>query len=239
VPHRVLKVKVAPGNVQAEARRARYASLSGWIRERALGALVTAHHADDQAETLLLRLNRASGVAGLAGARACGIVPETEIPLLRPLLGWRRSELVELVEAAGIVAAQDPSNEDVRFDRARLRKDLASADWLDVGAVAESASHLADADAALDWAARREWSECVRKEGLGILYRPRAPRAVALRVIARIVTELEGSEPRGGAVARLFDALLTRQPGSIGELVARPTPQGWSFTPAPKRRAKS
>lgn len=238
VPHRILKVEVASGNVQAEARRARYAALSGWIGERGLGALVTAHHADDQAETLLLRLNRASGVAGLAGARARGTVPETDIPLLRPLLDWRRAELVAIVESAGIEAAQDPSNEDDRFDRARLRKALASADWLDVNAVAESASHLADADAALEWAARREWAECVRKEGLGILYRPRAPRAIALRVIARIVTELEGSEPRGSAVARLFDALLERQPGSIGELVARPTPQGWSFTKAPRRRAK-
>jgi len=57
-------------------------------------------------------------------------------------------------------------------------------------------------------------------------------------VIARIAKELEGSEPRGSAVARLFDALLARQPGSIGDLVARPTPDGWSFMKAPKRRAK-
>ncbi|MCB2059449.1 MAG: tRNA lysidine(34) synthetase TilS [Novosphingobium sp.] len=238
VHHEVLKVDVAPGNVQAEARRARYAALTGWIERRGLGALLTAHHADDQAETLLLRLNRASGVAGLAGTRARGFVPGTEIPLLRPLLDWRRVELTRIVEAAGIDAAQDPSNEDDRFDRARLRKALANTDWLDIDAIAESASHLADADAALDWAARREWSECVRKEGLGILYRPKAPRAVALRVIARIAKELEGSEPRGSAVARLFDALLARQPGSIGDLVARPTPDGWSFMKAPKRRAK-
>jgi tRNA(Ile)-lysidine synthase len=158
---------------------------------------------------------------------------------LRPLLDWRRQELAAIVEAAGIAPAQDPSNEDERFDRARLRKALGGVDWLDVAAIAESASHLADADAALDWAAKREWTECVAKEGLGLLYRPKAPRAVALRVIARIVAELEGSEPRGSAVARLFDALVARQPGSIGELVARPTPTGWSFTKAPKRRDKS
>ncbi len=236
VPHRILEVDVAPGNIQAEARAARYAALSGWIDERRLGALATAHHADDQAETLLLRLNRASGVAGLAGTRARGVVPQTKIPLLRPLLEWRRGELVEIVKQAGVRAAQDPSNLDDRFDRVRLRKALADADWIDIAAVAQSASHIADADAALDWAAQREWAECVRREPLGYVYRPRAPRAVALRVIARIVAEMEGEEPRGGAVARVLDALVSVQPASIGNLVARPEPGGWSFAAAPKRR---
>ncbi len=239
VPHAVLAVDVAPGNIQARAREARYAALAGWIERRALGALATAHHADDQAETLLLRLNRASGVAGLAGTRARGTAPESAIPLLRPLLAWRRSELGAIVEAAGIVAARDSSNRDDRFDRARLRKAIAHVDWLDVDAIAESASHLADADAALAWAARREWREAVRtdSEDGGILYRPGAPRAVAIRVIARIVAELDESEPRGGAVARLFDTLTSGRPGSIGALVARPTPEGWSFARAPERRA--
>lgn len=237
VPHAVLTVEVAAGNVQAQARGARYAALAGWIEERGLSALATGHHADDQAETLLLRLNRGSGVAGLAGTRARGVVPETAIPLLRPLLGWRRAELGAVVGAAGIAAVQDPSNRDDRFDRARLRKAMAGADWLDVAAIAQSAAHLADADAALDWAARREWQECVKRSGLGITYRPQAPRAVALRVLARIVMELGGEEARGSAIARLFDTLLARQPGSIGQLVARPTPEGWSFNAAPKRRS--
>jgi tRNA(Ile)-lysidine synthase len=238
VPHRTLPVEVAPGNVQAEARQARYSALGGWVQERGLSALATAHHADDQAETLLLRLNRASGVAGLAGTRAIGRVPGTDVPLLRPLLGWRKAELAGLVCGARIPgAAQDPSNADDRFDRARLRKALSAADWLDVEAIAASAAHLADADAALDWAARREWSEAVSTEGLGLTYRPQAPRAIALRVLARIVTQLGEEEPRGGAVARLFDALVTGRTASIGNLVARPGPTGWSFTKAPVRRA--
>jgi len=235
VPHATLSVEVAPGNIQSEARIARYAALVKWTESRKLGAILTAHHADDQAETLLLRLNRASGVAGLAGARARGVVPGTGLPLLRPLLGWRRSELVEIVAAAGIAAADDPSNRDDRYDRARLRKALAGVDWLDVPAIAESAMHLADADSALDWAAEREWRECVQLQGLGTLYRPRAPRAVALRVIARIVTDLDGTPPRGGAVATVFEALRTGRPASIGSLVARTGPHGWSFNKAPRR----
>jgi tRNA(Ile)-lysidine synthase len=132
---------------------------------------------------------------------------------------------------------QDPSNTDDRFDRARIRKALAGADWLDIPALAVSAANLADADAALDWAAAREWSECVSKAPMGLTYRPQAPKAVALRVLARIVTELDGEAPRGSAVARLFDSLLVRQPMSIGALVARAGPDGWSFTKAPARMA--
>jgi tRNA(Ile)-lysidine synthase len=236
VPHAVLNVEVAPGNVQSQAREARYAALGGWLSERGLAALASGHHADDQAETLLARLNRASGVAGLAGVRARGQVPGAQFPLLRPLLGWRRAELAEVVTAAGVTAAQDPSNSDDRFDRVRLRKALSEADWIDVPALAGSAAHLADADAALDWAARREWAECVSREGLGLTYRPRAPRAIALRVLARIVREMGGEEVRGSALARLFDALLARQTASISNLVARSTHAGWSFTAAPKRR---
>ena len=236
VPHAVLAVSVAPGNVQAQARAARYAALAGWAAAEGLAALATAHHADDQAETLLLRLNRGSGVAGLAGVRARGQVPGTQLPLLRPLLGYRRAELAAVVRAAGLEPADDPSNHDDRFDRARLRKALGTADWLDLPALAASAAHLADADAALAWAAQREWSECVSRAPLGLTYRPQAPRAVALRVISRIVRELDGEEPRGSAAARVFDSLLARETASIGKLVARATIEGWTFTKAPQRR---
>lgn len=236
VPHATLPVTLAAGNVQAEARAARYAALAEWMGANDIAALATAHHADDQAETLLLRLNRGSGVAGLAGVRARAQVPGSRLPLVRPLLGWRRAELRQVVTAAGLVPADDPSNRDDRFDRARLRKALAKADWIDVPALAASAAHLADADAALDWAAVREWQDCVTRAPLGLVYRPQAPRAIALRVMARIITELDGEAPRGSAVARLFDSLLARQPASIGNLVARPLPEGWSFSRAPARR---
>ena len=237
VAHAVLPVTLASGNVQSQARTARYAALAEWAGEAGLAALATAHHADDQAETLLLRLNRGSGVAGLAGVRARGRVPGTQLPLVRPLLGFRRAELGGVVAAAGVKAANDPSNQDDRFDRARLRKALGAADWLDVPALAASAAHLADADAALDWAAQREWTECVVSAPMGLVYRPQAPRAVALRVIARIVRELDGEEPRGGAAARVFQNLLARETCSIGELVARVTAEGWSFSKAPARRS--
>lgn len=235
VEHAVLPVVLAAGNVQAQARAARYDALAGWAKRSKVAALATAHHADDQAETLLLRLGRASGVAGLAGVRERGRVGESELPVLRPLLGWRREELARIVEATGIEAVADPSNQDDRFDRARLRKALAGAGWIDPSALAQSAAHLADADEALDWAARREWDEAVRDHRSGLIYRQKAPRAVALRVIARIVRELDGADPRGGQVAKLFDSLDSDRPASIGSLVARPEANGWYFSKADRK----
>ncbi len=237
VPHTTLKVQLAAGNIQAEARHARYASMAQWMQKEGLAALATGHHADDQAETVILRLNRGAGVGGLAGVRTKGQVPGSELPLIRPLLDWRRAELAAVVADTGFIAVDDPSNANDRFDRARLRKNMADAEWLDVPMIAASASHMADADAALDWAAAREWAECVSAAGLSMVYRPTAPRAVALRVVARIVAQMDGDEARGAAVARLFSALLTRQTSSIGNLVVRPTPAGWSFMKAPKRRS--
>jgi tRNA(Ile)-lysidine synthase len=236
VEHAVLPVTVEAGNVQAQARAARYRALSDWAGQTSISALATAHHADDQAETLLLRLNRASGVAGLAGVRERGLAPDSDLLLVRPLLGWRRAELEAVVAAAGLTAVADPSNLDDRFDRVRLRKALAGADWLDPLALAQSALHLADADDALEWAVRREWHEAVRPQPFGLVYRRRAPRAVALRVMAQIIREIGGEEVRGGQVARLFDSLESGSPASIGTLVARPEREGWAFSKAPVKR---
>lgn len=235
VPHRTLRVDVAEGNLQDEARKARYAALGDWASERGLAAVATAHHADDQAETLLMRLNRASGVAGLAGVRARTNVPGSELPLLRPLLGWRRAELQAVLEGAGVVAAQDPSNADGRFDRVRMRRALAGADWLDIAALARSAGHLADADEALQWAADREWEKRVEKLAPGYLYRPRGPRAIRLRVLARAVALLGGA-PRGGALAQLDDALTRGATANCGGVAGRRTAEGWLLEPEAPRR---
>lgn len=235
VPHATLPVSLDPGNVQDAARHARYAALGSWARERGLTAVATAHHADDQAETLLMRLNRGSGVAGLAGVRPRAQMKDGPVLLLRPLLAWRRFELTAIVAQAGVTAADDPSNADDRFERARMRKAIAAAEWLDVPAMAQSAAHLADADAALAWTADLEYGARVKREAFGLTYRPMAPRAVALRVVARIVAELD-EEPRGSVVARLFDALVAGRPASIGDLVVRPNAGGWSFAKAPPRR---
>jgi tRNA(Ile)-lysidine synthase len=236
IPCAVLAIETGAGNLQAAAREGRYAALAQWAKREGLVALATAHHADDQAETLIMRLNRASGLAGLAGVRPRGKIPGTDLPLVRPLLHWRRAELAALVARAGIEPAHDPSNADEAYDRVRIRNALASADWLDVEAVAVSAAHLADAEDAIAWLVEREWAENVTVADGGLRYEPDAPRAVALRVVSRIIAGFGGS-PRGAAVARLIDELKTGTGGNLAGVAAVAGDGGWLFRPETPRRA--
>ena len=235
IPCSILAVSVGSGNIQAQARAARYRALSQWAEAHSLSAIATAHHADDQAETLLMRLNRGSGVAGLAGVRERGPVPSSDIALIRPLLGWRRTELDRIVRAAALGPVSDPSNADDRFDRARVRKALAETPFLDAAAVAGSAGHLADADDALEWVARLEWDEQVTLGEDHVRYRPRAPRAVALRVIGRAVAHFGGS-PRGADLARLLDRLEAGERGNTAVVLACIENDDWVFRREPLRR---
>jgi tRNA(Ile)-lysidine synthase len=235
IPCSVLEVELAGGNLQAEARAARYPALAVWAERESLPALATAHHADDQAETLVMRLNRASGLAGLAGVRARGAVPGAKLPLLRPLLRWRRAELAAIVAGAGLEPAQDPSNADDAYDRVRVRKALAQAGWLDAEAVAASAEHLADAEEAIDWMVERVWDEAVTVADGGVRFEPGAPRAVALRVVKRAV-EGFGGNPRGGAIARLLADLENGTGGNVAGVAASVEGGGWLFRPESPRR---
>ncbi|WP_408589281.1 tRNA lysidine(34) synthetase TilS [Novosphingobium sp.] len=237
VPHTTLCLTLAAGSaIQERARDARYAALAGWLQGAGLAALVTAHHADDQAETLLMRFNRGAGLRGLAGMRPMARVPGHDAPLLRPLLGWRRAELSEIVALAGVVAADDPSNHDVRYERVRVRQALAQADWLDPAAIAASAAHLAEADAALDWAVARDLHTIAAMPD-GLAFDPAdVPRVLTLRMLERIVMQLAQGTPRGRDLARWHDLLaggaVATLAGVRGDGRARP----WRFTRAPAHR---
>nr|WP_281190658.1 tRNA lysidine(34) synthetase TilS [Novosphingobium lentum] len=233
-----LRLALEPGSaVQERARTARYTALADWALARGLRAIATAHHADDQAETMAMRLNRGAGVRGLAGMRARSQVPGApQLPLLRPLLGWRRAELAEAIAATGLVAANDPSNRDPRFERVRIRHGLAASDWLDPAGLARSAAHLADADEAIAWAATREWAERVEGGPGDLTWAPQAPRAVRLRVLARIVVELGTSEPRGAELARWLAALESGAVATLAGVRGDGEKVPWRFvTAAPHR----
>ena len=224
--------------IQERARNQRYRLLGYWAEERGLDALATAHHAEDQAETVLMRLARGSGVRGLAAMRPRSVSPGVHIRLLRPLLGWRRAELEEVCCSAGVTPVADPSNEDERFERVRVRRALAALDWLDAGAVAHSAANLADADAALDWAAKAEWDGCVHERRGSIIYRPSdAPVEIVRRVVSRAIRKLatEGEfEPRGSELTRLISTLSDGGTGTLRGVLCRGGSE-WHFVPSPNR----
>lgn len=234
VPHDTLVIEIGEGNVSERAREARYEALADWAARQGVSYVATAHHADDQVETFLMRLNRGSGVAGLAGIRKRARISALEV--IRPLLDWRRAELAELVEARGWMPVDDPSNRDPRYDRARIRTALIEADWLDPEAIAASAAHLADADTALDWMADRLMTETVRAVGDRLALPADLPRALALRVVARLLGQIGESAPRGSEIARLCDALAAGKVATLAGVVARPGKGVWRFGKAPERR---
>ncbi|WP_371815470.1 tRNA lysidine(34) synthetase TilS [Erythrobacter sp. JK5] len=222
IPFTALAVRVGPGNLQARAREARYAALGRWVADRRLGALATAHHADDQAETLLMRLSRGSGLSGLAGVRAAALLPDGETPLIRPLLGWRKSELEAIVARAGIRPARDPSNADPVFDRVRVREHLSQHDWLSVESLATSAQHLAEAWRAIEWYAELDREEMVHADDDGaFVYYANVPRIVAIETIRHIVAEMGGAVSRSEA-GRAFDRLWRGENASLGGVLIVP-----------------
>lgn len=251
IPFTALTVKLAAGNVQARAREARYAALARWARAAGLGAVATAHHADDQAETLLMRLNRGSGLSGLAGVRARSVVENSEVTLLRPLLGWRKAELAGVIAAEGITAAQDPSNISPDFDRARLRTRLAEADWIDPVQLAASAAHLAESWQALEWYADLDWHEMVMRDddasgAPGFTYCANVPRVIGIETILQIIKALGGHATRAEA-GRAWDRLWQGNNASIGGVLAQAGTEKvekvgvmmrvWRFQPEPPRSA--
>jgi tRNA(Ile)-lysidine synthase len=241
VPHCILRVRVerAGRGLQAAARDARYAALARWMEEQGLDLLLTAHHCDDQAETLLMRLNRGSGVAGLAGVRAVSPLPGggMKLSLCRPLLGWRRSELREIVDAAGLEAANDPSNGDEAYDRARLRRRLAETSWLDSAALARSAALLAEAEAALEWTAGTLFEARAESgEGAVILSPQGLPPELLRRLVLRCLRSVAPeARPRGEQLVSLIARL---QAGGAATLCGIKATGGdrWRFEAAPPRR---
>ena len=236
---RVLKVSVAPGNVQEQARVARYDALIAWAVERGLDAVATAHHIDDQAETLLLRLNRGSGLAGMAGVREAVWTEHYLTLIVRPLLRFRRAELANVVEAAGLKAVADPSNDDEKFDRVRIRRRLAETDWLDPRSMAQSALNLADANEAIDYVTTLFWEQEASRDGEAISLRLHPARAIRMRLLDRAIREL-GGDPRGSDIARADSRILLERKANLAgvmvELDLRDSGPQLIFRPEPPRR---
>lgn len=192
VPLAVVRVKVTTGkgaSVEEAARDARRAALAGALRPGEL--LVTAQHADDQLESVLLALLRGAGPAGLAGMPATMSLGDTQ--QLRPLLGVERAVILAYAQAQGLRWIDDPSNTDLRFDRNYLRTAVLPAlrrRWPAAArTVGRSARHCAAAQVALEAAAATDLDAAVDGAALDIAVLRRfsaARRAAVLRAwIAR------------------------------------------------------
>ncbi|MCB9959477.1 MAG: tRNA lysidine(34) synthetase TilS [Rhodospirillaceae bacterium] len=228
IAHQVLGVHIdrATG-LQAAARSARYDALERAAAEAGILHLLVGHTAQDQAETIRLRTDRASGPDGLAGMAP--IVELHWVRLLRPLLAMRRSDLMATCRAAGVDWIEDPANRDPRFARARLRLEGRVAPPR--GIVATRRARNAHEARLADLLARHV---AVAAEGyaladLAALVAAASP-AEGRAAVAALLRAIGGLAypPRGSRLDRLAHALATRPPAvaTLGGCVLRRLPDG-------------
>ncbi|MFO1208902.1 MAG: tRNA lysidine(34) synthetase TilS [Amaricoccus sp.] len=222
VPHAVLRWEGwdGRGNMQDRARAARRALIAQWARSRGIGAVALGHTLDDQAETVLLRLARGSGVDGLAAMAP--VAGGEGILWLRPLLGVRRGALRIWLAGQGVGWAEDPSNDDPRFDRVRVRAALPALAALGIGPerLAATARAMARARAALEAATAELGRRAVEEGPAGDLEidpagLAGAPEEIRLRLLAAALGWVSGAvlRPR---LMRLEAALAAIEAGRVG-----------------------
>jgi tRNA(Ile)-lysidine synthase len=205
----------ALGPSEASARDARYHWLAEACAQFGARWCATGHTVDDQAETVLLRLARGSGLLGAAGMAAAAPWPVPCIGaaphLVRPLLGLRRAEAAAYLAALGVEPRIDPSNNLDVFDRNRVRHrvlpELRALNPRVEEALARFATLAREDDAALEGWAEREARALVRRDGGAVTVERAAlralPRAIAARILRRAALEL-GVQLEAGQVTTLL-----------------------------------
>lgn len=205
ITHRTLRWigKKPKTGLQQAARAARYRLLAEAARKAKAPCILTAHTLDDQAETVLIRMSRGSGLTGLRAMQSISVIPGpgpsdrpgmTELVLFRPFLGLPKSRLVATLAAADIPFAEDPSNQDPRFTRARLRRlmPVLAGEGLDAERLATLARRLRRADAALERVADVAEPQVVLRSETRCVAYDRAkyaglPDEIAVRLLGRAI----------------------------------------------------
>jgi tRNA(Ile)-lysidine synthase len=204
VPFHALRVQVPAGaSVQAQARTARYAALHGLAARRGATRIAVGHTQDDQVETVLMRVLRGASVLGLAG-----IEPARKDGVIRPLIDCRRADILAFATQHCGAVAHDPSNDDPRFERVRLRKRIVPLLEQEDPALAQHLADLADdardlADALAGTvetvlAAALEADDTIALSALS-----QAPAAVRVLALRRWLTQVTGQEPSRSHLSQL------------------------------------
>jgi len=222
IAHRTLRwtgPKPKTGLPQA-AREARYRLLAQAARTAKASHVLTAHTLDDQAETVMIRMMRGSGVAGLAAMQKLSPLPgDAGICLARPLLDMPKARLIATLAAEKIAFADDPTNRDVKFTRARLRSLMPrlAEEGLDARRFSLLAQRLRRADRAIEAAVDRAAAELrlPDKQGVAAFNATgfaRRPAEIALRLLGRALAEAGSEGPvELGKLEALMVALQTAQ----------------------------
>ncbi len=217
---------------QEQARNARYDLLGAYCETHGFTQLLTAHHADDQAETVLLRFAKGSGAKGLSGMSASRPLTNS-VTLIRPFLAIPKADLLAYAHAAGVPIAADPSNADPHYARPRLRaaRAILEAEGLTTETLLKTAAAAQAEDIALDYATRVLLLDhsTVSNNTASLPLAPwlAAPPALQARALIMLWRELTGSAaypPERDALERLC-AALTAAPcrRTLGGLIVERT----------------
>lgn len=204
------------GNFEEAARQARYAFLYEAAQNRDFAAVATGHHADDQAETVLMRLLRGTGLHGVEGIH--GSRCDGPIPVVRPLLACMREELEAYAKEAGLEWRTDATNADMGFRRNRIRSELLphlrEAYNPQIGLVLSRTAEVAGAENAYMEAQTRALGKAVVVRPGFLLREPfrQAPLALQRRLLAQLCRE-HGIEP---AFERIDEAVAFLLEGAVG-----------------------
>jgi tRNA(Ile)-lysidine synthase len=258
LPHRTMRwtgAKPKTG-LPAAARSARYRLLAQAARANGATHILTAHTRDDQAETLLMRLVRGSGIAGLA---AMARQSERDgVLLARPFLQIAKSQLIATLDKAKIGFAEDPTNHDTNFTRPRIRAvmPVLAAEGGDVRNLARLASRLARANAAVEVLAdgAERYLALRDRETLHPGFEAKAfaamPEEIRLRLLLRAIDRIGHEGPAElGKVEALLAALDRAGAAKMaGRTSLKQTLAGAlvsligdriCITPAPRRRSRA
>ena len=239
------KARSPSTRLQERAREARYRLLVDYARAVGAEALLTAHHADDQAETVLFRLLRGSGVTGLRGMDVMTV--RDGMTIGRPLMALRKRDLIAFVNARGAPFIDDPSNADPRFARTRLRALLArlGEEGLDAEALDRLARRAGETEEALAHLTAEVEARLGAEGALDARALFAAPVAIARRILARRIAEAGGRdvsrlglEKIEALAASLAEALKERRAygANVGGALVRLTAKGrLTFVPEPPR----
>lgn len=190
---------------QEAARQLRFAAFAKWCRGNAVFELALAHHLDDQAETLLGRLSRGSGVQGLAAMRAVSY--RADFRLLRPLLAVGKRRLTATAAEYKIRIVDDRSNRSSKYLRTRLRRVLGE-EGATPERLATTAVHLGRAAAAINRQVAKLGGECCKFPPQRAVIDPppliAAPQEVALRLLERVLVYVGGGKLRFASLERLY-----------------------------------
>jgi tRNA(Ile)-lysidine synthase len=216
IRHKVLKWQgeKPAANIQAAAREARYDLMLAWCKKNKVADLLLGHHQDDQAETVLMRLIRGSGVDGLAAMS--GIRDIEGVRLLRPLLTVPSARLRATCRARKLDWIEDPSNQNTDFDRIKVRNLMAELAPLGLkpARLAQTANHMARAREALENQTQELAHNLVTLNTLGYAEIDRAgfnaaSEETGLRLLTRCLLTVGGGiyAPRFERLMRLYEGL--------------------------------